>query len=378
MALATGTAFDPLDELIDGTLEQLDITEPMHNAAVAEYQDVGKFVSTAGVRRGVDVFVHPQGSFLLGTVVLPVGSNEFDIDLVARYGLRRTQTTQDQLKQRAGLDLHEYVQSRAGDTNGPTGCDEGARAWTLSYRQPFHLDTLPSIPDDEAENPSAILLPDRGLVRWQHSDPLAYATWFVQRGQRTLVLKEARAYVAGVPRFTRRTTLQRAVQVLKRHRDLFFADDIDNRPPSILITTLAALAYDGKNITYAAIVAIAGDMERYIENRAGQWWVANPVAPQENFVDKWAAHPERRMRFYQWLDNLKTELNAASSEGVPSAIRRFKAMFGEEPVEKAAERMGTRTRSLREQGALTIGSAGATLGTGGATSVRDHRFYGSR
>lgn len=377
MAIATDTELDPLDALIDGTLEQLDITDVMHNAAVAEYQSVGKFLSQAGVQRDVEVFAYPQGSFLLGTVVRPLGRTDFDIDLVCRYGLRRDQTTQEELKQRVGVDLRAYMKSRAGNPDCPTGCDEKTRAWTLNYQQPFHLDTLPSIPDDKADSRTAILLPDRGLVHWQHSDPLGYSTWFVQRGQRTLVLKEARAYVAGVPRFTRRTTLQRGVQVLKRHRDIYFEDDPDNPPPSILLTTLAGLAYEGRTDTYDAIVAIVNEMERFIEYRDGKWWVANPVAAQENFVDKWAAHPVRRTRFYDWLNELKKELNAAR-DGVPSAIRHFQTLFGEEPVAKAAERLGNKTRSLREQGALTIGGAGATLGTGGGTRIRDHTFYGAR
>jgi hypothetical protein len=41
----------------------------------------------------------------------------------------------------------------------------------------FHLDVLPAIPNPDG-GPSAILLTDRTLLRWQHSDPIAYGRWF--------------------------------------------------------------------------------------------------------------------------------------------------------------------------------------------------------
>ncbi|WP_416963032.1 hypothetical protein [Streptomyces sp. Agncl-13] len=39
--------------------------------------------------------------------------------------------------------------------------------------------------------------------------------------------------------------MQRLVQILKWHCMLFFAEDTDHRPPSILLTTLAGRAYRG-------------------------------------------------------------------------------------------------------------------------------------
>ena len=51
--------------------------------------------------------------------------------------------------------------------------------------------------------------------------------------------------VRAVPKYqSNKTPLQRAVQILKRHRDIMFAGDED-KPVSIIITTLAAKAYQG-------------------------------------------------------------------------------------------------------------------------------------
>ena len=116
-------------------------------------------------------------------------------------------------------------------------------------------------------------------------NPIGYAEWFyVRMGPQVLQLREAMAKAASasieeIPEWRVRTPLQRAVQLLKRHRDLRFSPDADDRPTSIIITTLAARAYSGQPQTYDALLQIVRAMPRYIENRDGKWWVANPFTP---------------------------------------------------------------------------------------------------
>ena len=50
---------------------------------------------------------------------------------------------------------------------------------------------------------------------------------------------------AAIPDARIKTTLQRVVQVLKVHRNQFFADDLDQRPASIVLTTLRSLRAAG-------------------------------------------------------------------------------------------------------------------------------------
>jgi hypothetical protein len=379
MVMSPVRTANPIDALIDGTLDQLDIPQVMHEKAVAEYHAVGEWLARAGeAANGADCFIFPQGSFILGTVVRPVVGTEYDIDLVARRDVLKTSITQADLKAGVGATLLDFVESRRGFAGAPSVRTEGRRCWTLRYAdQGFHMDVLPAIPDREADSSSAVLLPDRELVEWQHSDPIAYAAWFIQRAERQLLLKEARAYVQGVPRFGSRQPLQRAVQVLKRHRDMHFGDDIDATPPSILITTLAALAYTGEHGILDAVINIAARIEGLVKIHAGVWWVPNPVAPLENFADKWATHPERRTRFLEWVHKLQFDLADIQGQTLSHAIRRMQPMFGEAEVIKAAEGLGNDYRGLREQGVLTVGGALSTLGLPGQ-KVRDHTFYGGR
>jgi hypothetical protein len=237
---------------------------------------------------------------------------------------------------------------------------------------------LPAIPDTDAP-PTGILLTDRDLRLWQHSDPRAYATWFEQRSQPSLLFKEARGRVEAVPVWSEyKSPLKRAVQVIKRHRDQFFAEDTDDRTPSILITTLVARSYSGTGSVLETVTAATRQMAGLIESRDGLWWVANPVQPLENFADKWATHPQRAAKFFRWVEALRGELASITSEvGLPTIVTRLAAYLGEEPVQKAAEAYGRRTYDQRKAGLLRVASGTAALGAGAGIKVRDHGFYGA-
>jgi hypothetical protein len=119
--------------------------------------------------------------------------------------------------------------------------------------------------------------------------------------------------VEDVPDWQVKTPLQRAIQILKRHRDVRFRDDQENRPVSIILTTLAARAYRGEGTVYDSLLRIVSDMPLFIENRNGRYWVQNPVEPGENFADKWNEKPERRDAFLKWLVDVKRDFTAAAT-----------------------------------------------------------------
>jgi hypothetical protein len=232
--------------------------------------------------------------------------------------------------------------------NGASGPRERQRCWRLEYRgQQFHLDVLPSIPDDEG-GATRILLTDRDLRHWQHSDPIGYADWFYDRMSEEFVERRARiaarlgvARIEDVPSWRVKTTLQNTVQFLKRHRDIAFREDLDDRPVSVIITTLAAKAYAGGGDLIDVIQHIVRHMHEYIERRDGVWWVANTVQPEENFADKWNTHPARRRKFITWLDRVRFDLEALVTEATPAGVvRNLTSMLGEEPVLVAARAAG--------------------------------------
>jgi hypothetical protein len=116
--------------------------------------------------------------------------------------------------------------------------------------------------------------------------------------------------VEEIPDYKVRTPLQAAVMILKRHRDEGFRDHPDNRPISVIISTLAAHSYGGEETIGPALGAILLSMDKHITVHAGRHWIANPTDPLENFADKWAEHPERAKAFFKWLNQAREDFQA--------------------------------------------------------------------
>jgi hypothetical protein len=368
-----------ISEIIGCTIEQLDIPLEDFQAAEQRYNDVGKHLADDAE---ADVYV--QGSFMLGTVVRPYGrEDEFDLDLVCKLDIGKESITQARLKERVGDHLGDYLEHTEGVDGEVPELEPRRRCWTLGYEK-FHMDVLPCIPDAAGDSDTAILLTDTNLRFWQHSDPKAYVAWF--RGQcaqefltERSVLAKKTGTVDDVPEWQVRTTLHRVVQVLKRHRDVFFADDCDDRPPSSLITTLTARAYDGRRDLVDATLLAVQRMPLLVEVRDGEFWVPNPVAEEENFADKWNEYPERRRKFLAWRLEVERVLTAAVEErsGTQAVVDHLEKAFGAGPVRKALGGFGVSQRELRESGGMRMGSTGLLTATGAGVSVRpNHRFYG--
>ncbi|MFY1661175.1 cyclic GMP-AMP synthase DncV-like nucleotidyltransferase [Micromonospora sp. WMMD1274] len=370
-----------LSMLLDGAVETLDISPHLHQLAVDKYEEVGSWLAEHGTP---DWRIYPQGSFRLGTVVRPnTPTGEYDIDLVCWLPIAKESTTQAELKERVGRMLHAFLhwKQRQGHGDGPASCKATRRCWTLSYPDDgFHLDVLPTIPDP-AVPPTGILLTDKQLRAWQHSNPIGYATWFQLRSQldRHLVEAKRHANVADVPDWAVRSTLQRLVQVLKWHAMLYFADDPDNRPPSILITTLAARAYAGEHDLFTGTRNVLHGMGNFVENRHGRWWVPNPAHEEENFADKWNEYPERREAFIRWHTDLSIVLDdlvQLQRKGLHVLATRMSESFTPDAVQRSVQRYGERLRQQTTTGALRMGVGGLLTTTTAGPRVRQHTFHG--
>lgn len=345
-------------QLLARLTDQLDIPDSLFQAAEARYQAVAKWLarpeSSVSER---DCQVYPQGSFLLGTVVKPVcDEDQYDIDLVCEVEGFKHEWTQAELKALIGAEIKAYA--RANSMNTPA--HEGRRCWTLVYADgaQFHMDILPALPQDaqtkgwlrrlsvdSSQADLAIAITDDQELNyrrlsddWPQSNPRGFAEWFRQRGQpRVQVFAEAQ--ISQVPQHRRRTVLQRVVQVLKRHRDLMFAEcDADLAPISVIISTLAARVYQGEEDLVEAVVAVTGHLVQSIVKEGGIWLVRNPVNPEENFADKWADHPERKDAFFAWADQVRADFDLlADEQDVQTFSDRLRPALGERAIDKALQ-----------------------------------------
>lgn len=373
-----------LSMLLDGAVETLDIPPHLQALAIASYEEVGNWLAE---HRQFRCRVYPQGSFRLGTVVRPQTlTGDFDIDLVFLMFIAKESTTQAGLKYDVGVLLHSYLdwKKRTGRSGGLKTCEPKRRCWTLDDpANGFHLDVLPAIPDLDYL-PTGILLTDKQLFHWQHSDPIGYARWFRQRSQelqnKVITAAAQRGVdVEDVPIWEFRTTLQRVVQVLKWHCMLYFADARDSRPPSILITTLAAKAYRGETDLFTATRNALASMNRHIEKRNGVDWVANPAHEGENFVDKWKEYPQRRSAYYGWQCDLADTLDEAlrlRGKGLQTVASRLAQSFGAEPIRKSTLKYGQQMRDYTTDGSLRLGAAGLLSPSPAGIAVPRHHFYG--
>lgn len=239
---------------------------------------------------------------------------------------------------------------------------------------------LPTIPDPDLP-PTGILLTDEQLRLWQHSNPIGYAAWFHRQSQleRHLVEAKRHAHVADVPDWQVRSTLQRLVQILKWHAMLYFADDPDNRPPSILITTLAARAYTGERDLFTGTHNVLTRMGTFVENRNGRFWVPNPAHEGENFADKWNEYPERRVAFLRWHSDLSTVLDdlvQLQHKGLTVLATRMSESFSPDAIQRSFKVYGERMRQQTTTGILHMGSAGQLTTSAVGPRIRQHTFHG--
>jgi hypothetical protein len=375
------TTTEMIGRLLAGSVAALDIPPELRAAAHREYERVGNWLADYADGEAGWI-VYPQGSFLLNTVVLPRGADEYDVDCVCRRELRVEQTTKQQLKDEVGAALAGYRRAHEHLADGPAALKSRTRCWTLAYPRSmrFHLDVLPAIPNLDAA-PTGILITDRNFHEWLRSNPLAYAEWFKAQAQTEFIAKRARLAEAervqpqAIPEWQVRTILQRTVQVLKLHRNEFFSEDPDSRPASILITTLAAHAYRGEPDLYEAVLGAVERMPAYIQPGPV---VANPVEPRENFADRWQRKPQLEVGFREWLAALAEDLQGAEATrgGLDSVVARLSESFGSAPVAKAAGDLADEYRRGRETGALSFGTATGLLSSSGEIPVRNHDFYG--
>jgi hypothetical protein len=106
------------------------------------------------------------------------------------------------------------------------------------------------------------------------------------------------------------------------------------------------------------VADVARRMPTLVERRNGVWWVPNPVQAKENFADRWRTHPERARRFFDWMEQVNTDLaGLTSGHGFDRVIEKLAASLGESPVREAAERVGAAMAKDCAAGRLTMASA---------------------
>lgn len=345
------------DDVLKAVVDEIAVSPAMVSVVRGRYSALTDWLRRDGsLLKAYDPHVYVQGSFALGTAIRPVGDNDaVDVDMViCLRGLVGSPGTgivsQERLKRLVGEEIQAYA-SAHGMKSEP---EDKRRCWTLDYadRTSFHVDVLPGVPAgdevlkrrlqafeydrfmavDEAVRQAALNITDREdqgfrdpWATWPVSNPKGYAIWFARQklgflGQEQFG-KAVRAHIENFPDQTGITPLQGAVMLLKRHRDVVF-DGCKKKPISIIITTLAAMAYGGQDTVAATLRAIIPEMRRRIQDLGPASPLPNPSYPAENFADRLDDQGLRDIT--EWIDRARVDflayLNGQRYDQLPTSL----------------------------------------------------------
>ena len=372
-------------ELVEKIFDQIDISPTQYKEAVSHYRAVSGVLVDG--EAGTDIYV--QGSFSLGTVTRPFKGGkdaDFDLDIVCQGKDQKASIEPKQLKNRVKeCILASPHHSRLLDK------DEGRRCWTLNYTPDasgvgFHMDILPCVSEStdivNAIKPlcpkpeyadSAIAITDKDKILqtygWSSGNPRGYARWFLDINapylipvvnQQKLAFIESGAFasIAEVPDPLLKSPLQRAIQLLKRHRDCRFdgRSNADDKPISIIITTLAAqiakryplhviTTQDMLTTIIRGLKQYARLLESNFEDYARMlprdyftrtqqkgWEIPNPVNCEENFAERWGENNDAKARaFFQWVDWVASDFDFDGKDS-GAVFSQLQSGFGSEMI----------------------------------------------
>lgn len=363
----------------------LDISPSMHKYAVDRYKGIAAFLEGKGIKAEFS----PQGSFRTGTVTRPMKNGietDFDIDVVCTLVYDKTKITPDEVKKIIGEALE------SDETYKKKMLPEDDRCWTLVYAElaeniGLKLDVVPSVHEDTdgvmrlviasvdyKYAKSAISITERisKTYKWIPSNPEGFGVWFdeinepflkmVLKEQKESIFKnyrslfESSASVDDVPDFYVKSPLQRTIQLLKRHRDIYYYRNkaiSEYRPASIIITSLAAkiakntsalsleelLPYIVNGIAdYATLLQgkvpeakVVGEERNFIYKQESKWYIPNPVDPADNYADSWS--DETAKAFFDWTEAVKRDLSETSCLNEMRYMAGLQTSFGKNYVD---------------------------------------------
>ena len=322
------------DDLLEELADSIDIPSGTRQKTKERYTAIGKWLSRPESK--VQLYapkIYSQGSFKLGTVIRPFGDDEeYDIDLVCELKMSKNDTTRQKIKSLVGEEIIKYA--RGHNMQRP---EEGGRCWVLQYAdgEKFHIDILPAIPQGTPHQ-TAIWITDKEQKNWLSSNPKGYAEWFAAQQEarfeslRKTIAQQTRASIEEIPRHSVKTPLQRAIQLLKRHRDIMFeTKNTENKPISIVITTLATRVYNNEATIKDALQSILENMAHEVDE-SGNPRIENPVDRNENFADKWAEYPEKKDAFFEWLEQANRDFKSYFSNRYLDVPDNFANALGED------------------------------------------------
>ncbi|MBS3965545.1 MAG: nucleotidyltransferase [Methylomonas sp.] len=283
-----------------------------------------------------DIKIIPQGSASTRTLIRSPDASKFDIDAVCQVDISRID---------ASNPMHFFDEvGKALESFEP---DRKKRCWRIEFSNcRFYIEFTPSIPlstvpkniletvrykTEVDYQDTALAVVDTPTEKWKTSNPEGIANWVKTQSEKNVLLylaleKAALSFDASIAPVPEQEvhlsdTLRVAIRLFKRHRDMAVRRGHlyeECKPISIIIVTLLTQCYEGladNQVKYdhpiKLLVDLAELLSGMIEERNGEYWVANPTVEGENFAERWNQdNGERKEAFDNWCDLLTTDLQS--------------------------------------------------------------------
>jgi hypothetical protein len=364
-----------IDDILDRMGEEVQLDQTRYERMISSYESIKNWIeSDEQFFKPYKYDVYPHGSVRILTTVKPIGKDEFDLDIAVhlRAGTQHT----------PAIIYGELVRRLREHNLYKDMVDLKNRCVRLNYVGDYHMDILPGIQEFEHDK-NRMMVPDRQLGEWVSSNPRGYADWFLAKAnlvKESLLEKAMRAEKLPIDDFKKKKPLQRAVQLIKRYRDIYFEDDDTYRTSSVILTTIAGQFYSGEESIFDTVDNIVTIIHNQVTSINRRLKIYNPVNPDEDFTDKWDSEPEYSHAFKDFAAHLYQEWQKLKMEkGVINEGYVMKGLFGGDLFLKAQRSQAYQVEQIRNSNELaTSRSTGilTAVGAVGSSAVKQNTFYG--
>ncbi len=337
-------------------IDKIDITPTMYFNAVEKYMQLARYLSD----NGIEAEIYPQGSFALGTVVRPIMKGDdaaYDLDFVCQVRDYKNTLSPTELRNKVLKILQD---SKLYDRN----LKIYEECFTIEFADidgvGFSIDIVPAVAEsaetiarlvtktvrqDLVETAIAIPKQEHNQYSWLTNNPLGYKVWFDEiNGRfnetskieyRQKLLEENRhvfSSIQEIPEDLERSSLQRVIQILKFHRDVYYSfktNGDEMKPISAIINTIVAkiaanavshinvfellqyvleeLAVYAEQQTLDEIrFAAKYDNRSLILKKGASWVICNPANPEDNLANQWTDITAKT--FFMWVEAVRNDL----------------------------------------------------------------------
>lgn len=377
--------------MLEMACEKLELPASKWTEAEKAYRGVGEWLSDCPILGRFAPRVFAQGSAApdVQTTVKPRESEVFDVDLVCHLQRADDSMPQGWMKKIVGDRLRAHgIYAKM--------LSEYKRCWRLDYAKEtqMHLDITPAV-NHSTSRFRDLAVTDKATRRWHETNPRQYAGEFgkvagLMPKFATILLEfRAKAAAADVEPLPQQRPikgyLRRSVQLVKRHRCIFFETEPELVPISIILTTLAAKSYerliasdrvyDNDFDVVADVVRGMADFIEYRRNR--EWWVPNDTTEDENFAEKWNADPQLPSAFYEWHRGAVADFDALAAAADSAAAQRiFERIVGQKLGTEIRTKIANTVTTARGSERLGV-SSGGILGVGTGLLAPRNTYFGA-